>query len=184
MASVSYITSEHILKWDIGWQFCFLSYFLTGYKIRQWGKNKRNNKTALLLILAGMVINAMLAATNYCRGLKGLPIDVTQYYRNPISYMPLAPIEVIASCLIFAGFSVLKIKRDFSKLAGCTFLIYLFHMGVLDIIYTLIENRLIGNQVIETMLVIIISMGAFCVSLIAAIAWNRVVEGRRKSCRR
>ena len=71
-----------------------------------------------------------------------------------------------------------KIKRDFSKACG-VHIFDLFHSGVLGVIYTLIGNKLMGNQVIETMMVIIISIGAFCVSLIAAIAWNRVVEERR-----
>ena len=172
LASASYITSEHILKWDIGWQFCFLSYFLMGYKLRQWGKVRKGNHTALLLISLGTAINVILAYINYIRGLKGLPVDVMQYYKNPFSYAPLAPIEVLASCLIFAGFSVMNIKKDFSKLAGYTFLIYLIHAGVWDVISTALGDRLIGNQIIESVSTILLSLMVFLISLLDAVVYR------------
>lgn len=174
LASASYITSEHLLMWDVGWQFCFLGYFMMGYKLRQWGKTRKNNKTAILLILAGLAVNAALAYKNYLRGLKGLPVDVIQYYKNPISYMPLAPAEVIASCLIFAGFSVLDIKKDFSKLAGYTFLIYLFHMGICDVIYFVVGDKLIGNQAVEAIATILLSVAVFIISLLASVVYKMI----------
>lgn len=67
LASMSYITSVRNLKWDIGGQFCFLSYFLMGCTLRQWGKTRKNNKTALLLILAGNTINVALSYINFVR---------------------------------------------------------------------------------------------------------------------
>ena len=176
LASVSYITSEQILKWDIGWQFCFLSYFLMGYKLRKWGMERKNNRTAFLLILAGFAVNAGLAYVNYLRGLKGLPVDASYYADNPVSYGPLAPIEVIASCLVFAGFSVLDIKKDFSKLAGYTFLIYLIHAGVWDVISTVVGDRLIGNQNVEFISVFIFSIIVFFASFLIALAYKKVFK--------
>ena len=145
-----------------------------GYKLRQWGKGRKNNRTALLFILAGITINGILAYINYQRGLSGLPVDAIQYYNNPFSYAPLAPVEVIASCLIFAGFSVLHIKIDFSKLAGYTFLIYLIHAGVWDVIYAVIGDRLIGNQAVETVAVIMLSIVVFIISFIASIIYKSI----------
>ena len=174
LASVSSITSEHLLVWDVGAVFCFMSYFLMGYKLRQWGKTRKNNRIALLLITSGIAINVILAYINYLRGLKGLPIDVIQYYRNPFSYAPLAPIEVIASCLIFAGFSVMDIKKDFSKLAGYTFLIYLIHAGVWDVISTVLGDILIGNWIVETLSVIMITMAVFLLSFLGAMLYRKL----------
>ena len=168
LSSVSYITSEHELMWDVGWQFCFLSYFLMGYKLRQWGRTRRNNWIALILISAGTALNVTLAYINYLRGLRGLPVDVIQYYKNPFSYAPLAPIEVLASCLIFAGFSVMDIKKDFSKLARHTFLIYLLHLGVWDVISTILGDRLLGNYLMETLSVFLISIIVFLLALLGA----------------
>lgn len=145
-----------------------------GYKLRQWGKTRKNNKTAMLLILLGFVVNAILSYINYIRGLKGLPVDVIQYYKNPFSYAPLAPIEVVASCLIFAGFSVMDIKRDFARLAGYTFLIYLIHAGVWDVLSAFIEDNLVENQVIETTLAVCISLFVFVASLLVSVIYNKI----------
>lgn len=147
-----------------------------GYKLRQWGKTRKNNKTAMFLILSGFIINTVLSYINYLRGLKGFPVDVIQYYKNPFSYAPLAPIEAAASCLIFAGFSVLDIKRDFSGLAGYTFLIYLLHAGVWDIVSVVIGDRLIGNQIIEILSVLIISIVVFFISLFGAFIYKKVLQ--------
>ena len=147
---------------------------MMGYKLRQWGKSRKNNKIALLLIAAGLAVNAILAYINYLRGLKGLPIDVIQYYKNPISYMPLASIEVIASCLIFAGFAKLDIKKDFSKLAGYTFLIYLFHMGVWDVFCKVVGEKLIGNLVVEGVSTVLLSVSVFLISLLTSYIYRRM----------
>ncbi len=92
LASLGYITSEHKLMWDIGFAFYFLSYFLMGYKIRKWGESHKSNGKAFLLIFGGFFINAVLAYINYLRGLEGLPVDVSQLWKNPFSYAPLAQI--------------------------------------------------------------------------------------------
>lgn len=144
-----------------------------GYKLRKWGINRKSNRTALMLITFGIVINVVLAYINYLRALKGLPVDVIQYYKNPFSYAPLAPIEVVASCLIFAGFSVLNIKKNFSKLARYTFLIYLLHAGVWEIISTVLGDKLIGDQLVETLSIIVISIVVFLISLIGAILYRK-----------
>ncbi len=126
-----------------------------------------------MLITFGIVINVLLAYINYLRALKGLPVDVIQYYKNPFSYAPLAPIEVVASCLIFAGFSVLNIKKNFSKLARYTFLIYLLHAGILDAISTILGDRLIGDQSVETLSILVISIVVFLLSLISSMLYRK-----------
>lgn len=173
LASVSYITSDHFLNWDIGLQLCFLSYFLFGYKLRKWGKERKNNKLAFLLIITGMAINIGLGYFNYLRALNGLPVDVSNISQNPLSYGPLAPIEVVASCLIFAGFSVMIVRQNFYKLSRYTFLIYLIHAGVRDVIWDIVGKRLSGDTVIETGLVVVLSIAVFFISLIGAIVYKR-----------
>lgn len=143
-----------------------------GYKLRQWGKTRKNNRTALVLISAGFLVNVFLAYANYIRGLEGLSVDILQFSKNPVSYMPLAPIEVIASCLIFAGFSMMNIQKDLSKLASHTFMIYLLHMGAVDIIYALIGEMLIGNQIVEAVATILMSVIVFLLSLYVAVIYK------------
>lgn len=150
-----------------------------GYKLRQWGKERKNNRTAFFFILAGFTINAVLAYINYLRGLKGLPVDVSYYADNPVSYGPLSPIEVMASCLTFAGFSVMGIKKDFSKLAGYTLLIYLLHAGVWDVISTALGDRLIGNQTVEAISVIVLSVIVFLISFVSALIYKKLEIGSK-----
>lgn len=145
-----------------------------GYKIRRWGKDRKNNLVALVLISTGIAINIGLGYINFYRGCNGLQVDVIFFRQNLFSYGSLSPIEVVASCLIFAGFSVLDIKIDFSKLAGYTFLIYLIHAGVWDVIYTVIGDRLIGNQAVEAVAVIMLSIVVFIISLLAAIIYKSI----------
>ena len=145
-----------------------------GYKLRQWGKTRKNNLIAFLLIFAGFAINIGLAYFNYNRGLRGLPVDVSYYADNPVSYAPLAPIEVIASCMIFAGFSTMHIQKDFSKLAGCTFLVYLLHAGVWDVISTVLGDRLIGDPLVETVSVLVLSTVVFLISLLGAMLYRKL----------
>ena len=174
LSILSYITSDHTLSWDIGLQFCYISYFLMGYKLRMWGKRRKNNCLGLLMVLLGVIINIMLAYINYKRGVSGLPVNTARYDMNPFSFAPLAPIEVIASCFIFAGFSVMKIKAKFSKLAGYTFLIYLLHMGVLDVILFLADNYVFRTKLFETVSAVLISAGVFTISLGAAFLWKKI----------
>lgn len=103
-------------------------------------------------------------------------MNVTPFNQNPFSYDPLAPMEIVASCLVFAGFSVMKVNTDFHKLSGYTFLIYLIHMGIIDVATNIIGNRLlgIGNYGLELSVLIILSLGVFFVSLIIAIIYKRV----------
>lgn len=184
LASLGYITSEHKLMWDIGFAFYFLSYFLMGYKIRKWGESHKSNGKAFILIASGFLINAALAYINYLRGLEGLPVDTVRLWENPFSYAPLAPIEIIASCLVFAGFSVMKVQRDYYRLSNRTFLIYLVHAGIIDVIFILMSDRLFGSSSAETVAVIIISVTVFILSFLFAEVYgrfgNKFWTGKRK----
>lgn len=169
--------------WDIGWQFCFLSLFLIGYRIRRWAADKKSNVTAAILIAAGCMVNISLGCINYYRGLQDLPVDVTFYKLNLFSYGPLAPIEIIASCLIFAGFSVMKVGEDHSKVAEYTFLIYLFHAAVWDVIAAVCRRKLGESQVVEAISVIIISIIVFWISLVFAAIYKKsemILKNRKR----
>lgn len=165
--------------WDIGWQFCFLSYLLMGYKLRKWAETRKNNALAATLLVGGLAVNLCLGYVNYLRGLNGLPVDAIPYWLNPFSYGPLAPIEVVASCLIFAGFSVMKFKKNCAKLAGYTFLIYLFHGLIWEVTAIILGDRLLGSPVAETAMVVAVSAGVFGLSLFVAVVWKKVGNIRK-----
>ena len=70
----------------------------------------------------------------------------------------------------------MDIKKDFSKLARYTFLIYLIRAGVWEVVATVISNMLIGNQNIEFISVIIISIIVFFASFLVALVYKKVFE--------
>lgn len=47
---------------------------------------------------------------------------------------PLSPGIVVASVCIFSGFSLLHVRRGYPVIAGSTFMIYLVHVGVWDVL--------------------------------------------------
>lgn len=180
LSSIGYITSEHALNWDIGFQIYFLSYFLIGYKIRRWGAARKNNARGIILIVCGCGVNMALALLNYMRALNGLPVDVALFSENPVSFGPLAPLEVVASLLVFAGFSRLEIKLDLSRLAGDTYLIYLVHAGVLSVFQAAFGNHSYGSQTWETIAMIVQSAAVFLISWLVAVLYRKGKErGKR-----
>lgn len=185
LASISYTTSTHSLNWDIGHQFCFLAYFLVGYSIKRKTDVKRDSVKGIVYIMCGFAINILLAVLNCQRALHGVDIDVK--LNNILGYGPLSPIEVIASLFIFAGFANLTIKYDFSKLSSYTFLIYLIHAGVWDVMTMLLaRSGCMLDSRIEIMLSIgIVFLTSWLFAVVCRRAWrsmNRRFSVTKKIC--
>lgn len=123
-------TSSHLLKWDIGASICYLGYFMVGYEIRKVGSLHKNNIKGLGILFFGVIIELLLACLSYLK-------IVEPYANNILNYIaseePLSPLVMVASLLIFAGFSMMDVNKDFGKLSTYTFLIYLIHAGVWDL---------------------------------------------------
>lgn len=123
-SSISNITSTHKLNYDIGLSFEYLSYFMIGYVIRNKSKQK-SNKKAVIYIVMGLLVELLLV---YIRYLQEINV-ITNKSFAPLLIEPFFPLVVIASILIFKGFSVMDIKHDFSKLSALSFWVYLAHGG-------------------------------------------------------
>ena len=94
---------------------------------------RKNNMKALFMILLGGLIEIATAMVQFhFQIVKGIAEFDLEY--RIVS--PYCPSIVISSLLIFAGFSMLTVKCNnwMRKLAGMTFVIYLFHAGVYDFI--------------------------------------------------
>lgn len=121
------------LNWDIGRSFECLGYFMMGYVIRERTKEKGNNKKAVLLIIVGGVVEIIVSYVEYYfQIIKGIAED--QLKLKIVS--PYSPGIVLASVLIFAGFSYLVVKERkwIIRLSEKSFIIYLIHAGVWDFI--------------------------------------------------
>jgi len=133
-ACVSHWTTVKIrLKWDIGQSFEYLSYFIVGFSIRKLFSGQPNNKKGLLLIFLGFLLEFATAfAELHFHVLTGTPVNDLRY----AIVAPFAPSIVLASTLIFAGFTLLRIpeNRLIHELSRISFFVYLIHTGILDFI--------------------------------------------------
>lgn len=105
--------------------FSYLGYFLLGVVVKEKFQNKGNNIPAICMISLGFTMEILLSMVQYQRTIKDMGWDLLQ---------PLNPLIAIISVVIYIGFSVLKVESNYTVLASRTFLIYLIHAGVWDVI--------------------------------------------------
>ena len=113
--------------WNIGEGFCYLGYALIGYTIRQ---NTHEKKYGLPLVAAGFLLQAAAGYLLYRALITGADRALAEH-RYIYSY---APLTVIGSVMIFAGFCRLTVKKDYSFLSAHTYGIYLVHAFILDLL--------------------------------------------------
>lgn len=133
-ASISMWTSTSELSWDVGCSFEYLGYFMVGYSIRKINRGK-NNRKALLAVLAGILLELCAAELEYQQMVAGILESELKYS----IVGPSSPLIVLASVLIFYGFTVLDVKKDLTKLSSLTFWIYLIHVGIWEVISKMIR---------------------------------------------
>lgn len=169
-SSVSQWTSTHTVYWDIGYVFGYLGYFMIGYVLRRNTMEKKSNLKGIILVLIGVFV----------QGFSVLYLLERQEFKGylDISLLekivdPHCPSVVIASVLIFAGFSCMRIKKDFSKMASCTYLIYLFHAGVWGIMFRAIK-KILDLPGDNSMIIPVASITVFFISFILANMYQKI----------
>lgn len=186
LASLSRWTSSVVLNWDFGQAFEYLGYFYVGdvlreeLSIRNRFGSHRNGKGALL-IAAGFLVEAGTAYLEYrIQVLTGIGEGGLKY--KIVS--PYCPTIVLASVLIFAGFSALTVKEShiITRLAGLSFFIYLFHAGVWDVLQKGIRYGM-GSDFFQRAMypglwIPVCVAGVFGVSLALAWGYERVGDRR------
>lgn len=118
-----------VAYWNPGYCFNYLGYFMLGYVLRK--KSRPNNFRGLLYILLGVCVECLIAFLRY----EEITCCIEEGLRSWID--PLSPLIILASIFIFYGFALLKIRRSFAFLSGLTFVIYLAHAGILQVIQIL-----------------------------------------------
>lgn len=176
VAMLSLYTSWSKLKWDIGDSFCYLSYFMTGYVLRR--RVRKSNIKGILLILSGIGIEVL--------------ISVVRCYINMISgnqteawVLPYNPLIVVASVLIFAGFSALKIEHNFGGLAQNMFYVFLFHAGVWSVMEGFLEEYK-GLEMAVTVMIPLLIVSVLFVSLGLAYVYRHIEQqicNKRMNCK-
>lgn len=178
------------MGWDVGVAFCYLSYFLMGYVIREWSIGRKNSFQGCCLAALGLIILLFLGVMRYKLASSGVTIQqggdvvVAGNKLEIFAYEGLDPFVVGASLLIFAGFSLMKIRRSeiITRISSLTFSVYLFHGGVWDILKAALKGK--GFPVLQHNFAI-----PFCVilvllcSLALAIIYRRIWNAIDRHCR-
>lgn len=159
------------VKWDIGYGFCFLGYLMIGYTIREWAEVKKNNIKGTLFILAGLVVLLSITCLRYKQALGGIADDELTYSL----YGPYNPLVMVASVLIFIGFSLISIKFNVGNISAKTFYVFLFHAGVLFFvrkIITLLWSNGGDNRIVIPLATIVV----FVISYVASVIFNIIYK--------
>ena len=176
VATIGYWVQPYSFKlaWDIGIQVGFLGFYLVGYALRSWAKCRRkSNRNGFALILLGVFFEAVLAYLRYKKVLGGAVLSDERTEFSFLGYEGLAPFVVISSVLIFAGFSILDVRWKLSKLSSYTFLIFLFHAGIWDLMKIISRKKAIYPP--QTVLSIVVCVFiVFIISLIASIVYKKI----------
>ena len=138
LASISEVTNHHLFQWDIGKQLNYLGYYIIGYTIRTNVGEKKNNFKGIMLIFIGLLSLTVMAIIKFFEMQHGKVLHLGGIEIFGWNYM--TPLEIIGSLFVFWGFSTLDLKKDFSRLASYTFLIYLIHAFVWGIMHNTVMN--------------------------------------------
>lgn len=171
LASLSgWTINDMLFKWNIGYSFCFLGYLMIGYTIRRWAEKRQHNGAGIWFLLSGGIIIFIIGWLRYGQGLRGIADTDLKYSLLG----PFNPLVVIASVLIFAGFSLVSIRWNFSQLSSISFYIYLFHGGVLVVVQKLLN--ILFSEMDSRIFIILTTVLTFGISWIASkiyiYVWN------------
>lgn len=164
-------SSSHVLRWDLGQSFCYLGYFMIGYVIRRCSIKHRNGIKALGFIALGSIVNLFVAYLHYGLIMDGIDERTLRYGLT----VPCNPLVVLASILIFVGFSMLPVGQSFEKISSYTYFIYLFHGGVWSLGFQVVK-KMCGPEG-DNRIWIPLSIGAvFLISFGLSILYKRIWE--------
>lgn len=174
-ACLSEFTSTHFFMWDLGSSFCYTGYFMLGYVLRNRLADKRQNGKGISLIMAGVVMEIITYLFQYYQVLDKVTGKNTGY----ALLGPCSPSIVTASIFIFSGFSLIGISHNFGKLPSLTFLIYLFHAGIWDLIQRLCRSR-IGMTNNAGILILINVIIVFTLSVMCSVVYKELWKKMNK----
>lgn len=163
ITTISGWTSSFELNWSVSKAICYIGYIMIGYQVRTYFIQKKNNKKAIVYLLLGIALEVLLAYIRFsCDGAKP---GIDEKYAVVGNFNPLI---VLSSVLIFMGVSQMELKtKKLKRIASNTFLIYLFHAGVITVLSPVIkqlDRMSFDCRIIIPVFVVIV----FVVSLILA----------------
>ena len=167
ISGISGRTSSFEINWSIAKSVCYVGYFMAGYHLRKWNKEKKDNKAGILFILLGFGTECMLAFMNYVN-IVGMAV-VDDIYIGGGHFNPFCMIAVL---LIFTGVSKLKVNWNLHRLSSHTFYIYLIHAFVWNLLSRVV--RKIGVEADARIIIPVMTVCVFAISYILSIIYNRL----------
>lgn len=165
-------TSSSALSWDIGVSFRYIGYLMVGYELRRI--ESRSNRRGIHFIGIGVLVLMLDAVLQYEQTLMG----ISDGWLKDFFLGYLTPLIAISAILIFAGFSCLRVKKNFSKLSALTFMIYLIHPVILT--YARFVIRYYGyewdNRIVIPVCIFAVFMMSLAASTIYCNVWKRMED--------
>lgn len=162
------------INWDPGMSFRYLGYLMIGYVLRK--RCYENNARALVFIVAGLLIETINSFLRYHQILQRIAEGDSIYNL----YAPHAPLVVISSVLLFAGFAHLKTNISIPRIASASFVIYLVHAGILSCIQIISSPKFFAlydvtgdTRVIIPLLSVVTFLLSFVFAELYNILWNK-----------
>ena len=147
----SQVVSDYKLPYALGTVMAFLGYYVLGDILMNI---KKTSKPALFYFL---IIILFIFATFFVR-YKGFQFYIYTTYRNFFS-----PSIVVYSVCVLMIFKRINIKKDFSRLSGLTFYIYIFHSFILDLVFKFLDPM--SNDSNELLMILFATCITFLISL-------------------
>lgn len=132
---LSKYTSTHVLRWDPGYSFGWLGYFLLGDIIKRRFEQNKSRCWCVIGILVATIMEIVIAL--YHQGYVHAILINSQYF--------IEIIGAIATLLLFVGFSNMSINLNVESLSQNTFFIYLIHAPIWDLIVKIGGWKLIND---------------------------------------
>lgn len=171
ICGISGRTSSFSLNWSITKVSCYLGYFMMGYLLRKCNINRKSNRTGILFIFLGVFSELVLMFMDYMN--KTGVIKVGDIVIDGGHFNPLV---LVATLLIFTGFSKSNINLNLHKLSSKTFYIYLIHAFVWNLLSRVV--RKIGVEgdarIIIPFMVVCVFVLSYVLSVIYVKLWEEI----------
>ena len=125
-----FLSEPVTMHWNPREALCYTGYVLTGYVIHT---SVRKNSRGWLLVLAGIVLELWLGYQVYTGIRHGIDRELLEQ-RWLLAYTPGI---TVSSLLIFSGFGMIDLRKDYRKLSAYSYPVFLVHALILDLILRL-----------------------------------------------
>ena len=153
-AMMSAWTSSFQLDWGPAKCISYVGFLMVGYQLRFYFQDKKSNIRGVVFIIGGILTELLLSVIQYQHSMMGLA-EADEKYSLVGNFNPLV---VLASICIFCGFAQLDLNENqITSMASKTFLMYLLHAGVWNVLSQFVRATW------DCRLVIPVCVGVVCV---------------------